>query len=217
MPPLAVAAGQIFFGLCFNFIGSITVDFIWPIDTFDEHWGFMGKATLKSWLSIVYLGVASTVVAYALYFYLIRTIGSVKQTLVGYLLPVFGVAEGAAFLSEWSGVAWYFIVIEVVGAILICGGIFFVNSGKSTPAAPARGTDDFDTEKFEINAASKSNGFRGAYGTDGEYGSFLGGSGEDEEDESRDISEIEEPFLLVEGRDADTLQQEATRSYYTSL
>ena len=55
--------------------------------------------------------------------------------------------EGAAFLSEWSGVAWYFIVIEVVGAILICGGIFFVNSGKSTPAAPARGTDDFDTEK----------------------------------------------------------------------
>ena len=29
----------------------------------------------------------------------------------------------------------------------------------------------------------------------------MGGSGEDEEDESRDISEIEEPFLLVEVRD----------------
>lgn len=89
-----------------------------------------------AWISVVYLGVFSTVVAYILYFYLIRTIGSVRQTMVGYLLPVFGVFEGALFLREWDGVAWWFIFCEVIGTVMICAGIALVSF--SLPKAVTR-------------------------------------------------------------------------------
>lgn len=93
----------------------------------ESHYYFFATADMKAWISVVYLSAVSTVVAYILFFYLIRTVGSVKQTMVGYLLPVFGVFEGAMFLKEWDGVEWWFIFCEVLGTLLICCGIAIVS------------------------------------------------------------------------------------------
>ncbi|KAL0484768.1 putative transporter yoaV [Acrasis kona] len=96
---------------------------VWDLGISERHYFFFRHASLYAWLSILYLAFCSTLIAYLCYFYLIRTVGSVKQTMVGYLLPVFGVFEGAVFLGEWKGLAWYYILCEIVGALLICGGI----------------------------------------------------------------------------------------------
>lgn len=91
-------------------IGSLIVDL--GID--DRHYRFFATADLMAWISVAYLGFFSTVIAYILYFYLIRTVGSVKQTMVGYLLPVFGVFIGAIFLKEWDGVAWWYVFYNML-------------------------------------------------------------------------------------------------------
>ena len=48
---------------------------------------------------------------------------------------MFGIFEGSIFLHEWSGIAWYCKVIEVVGALLIGAGIYFVNFSKPSAAS----------------------------------------------------------------------------------
>lgn len=95
-------------------------------------WYEIVNASQWAWISIIYLGVLSTGVAYLLYFYLISTVGSIRQSMVGYLLPVFGVFDGAMFLSEWVGVSFEYIAIEVIGTLLICSGITMASKSKST-------------------------------------------------------------------------------------
>jgi drug/metabolite transporter (DMT)-like permease len=118
-----VATGQITSAA----IMMVIVSLFWDLGLSGSHYRFFRTASWQAWGSIVYLAVCSTLMAYLCYFYLIKTVGAVKQTMVGYLLPVFGVFEGAMFLHEWDGLAWYFIVLEIVGAILICAGIAVVS------------------------------------------------------------------------------------------
>jgi len=61
------------------------------------------QATAIGWetlLSVLYLGVAATGVAYLLYFGLIAGAGASKAVLVTYLVPSLALAYGAAFLDE---------------------------------------------------------------------------------------------------------------------
>jgi drug/metabolite transporter (DMT)-like permease len=117
------AWGQIFFGALFSVVIALVVDFWFDLFDYGENYSFMNNVDALSIVAIAYLGIVSTVCAYLLYFYLVQRIGSVKQTMVGFLLPVFGAAEGALFLGEWNGVSPWFIVMEVVGSMLICCGI----------------------------------------------------------------------------------------------
>ena len=106
-----------------------------------KHFSFLWHASLQAWIGILYLGIISTVVAYVLYFYLLSTVGSVKQTMVGFLLPVFGVFEGAVFEHEWVGVSALYKALEVLGAVLIVAGVYFVNfSGRAK--TPEESEDD---------------------------------------------------------------------------
>jgi drug/metabolite transporter (DMT)-like permease len=123
IPGLYIATGQIISAAIMCTIGSL----IWDLGLDPRHYRFFATANYLAWISVLYLSLFSTVVAYILYFYLIRTIGSVKQTMVGYLLPVFGVLFGAVFLKEWEGVEWFFIFSEVVGAVMITAGIALVS------------------------------------------------------------------------------------------
>lgn len=52
------------------------------------------------WLSVLALALASTALAFILYFQLIRTIGPVKTLTVNFLTPIFGVGGGALLLGE---------------------------------------------------------------------------------------------------------------------
>lgn len=127
--PLITASGQIFSGCLINVILALAWEYNDPVDNFagQTHFSFLGDADYKAWIGIAYLGAISTCVAYSLYFYLLATIGSVRQTMVGFLLPIFGVFEGAMFNGDWSGVSWLYIFLECLGAVLIGAGIWFVN------------------------------------------------------------------------------------------
>jgi drug/metabolite transporter (DMT)-like permease len=55
---------------------------------------------LRTWLEVVLLGVASTAVAYLLYFRLIANVGPTRAVSVTFLVPVFGMLWGALYLGE---------------------------------------------------------------------------------------------------------------------
>jgi drug/metabolite transporter (DMT)-like permease len=61
-----------------------------------------------TWLALLSLGVLSTGVAYIAYYWLIENVGSVRASLVAYILPVVGVVAGAIVLDEvitWNTLA----------------------------------------------------------------------------------------------------------------
>jgi len=72
--------------------------------------------------AVVGLGVICSGVAYLLYFRLIADLGAASALTVTFLIPVFGVSWGSAFLGERVG--WYTIagsLIVVVGTALVTG------------------------------------------------------------------------------------------------
>ena len=71
---------------------------------------------LHAWLAIGVLGVLCTGVAYILYFRLIANAGPGRALTVTFLIPVFAVAYGVAFLGE-SVTLWMLLC----GALIICG------------------------------------------------------------------------------------------------
>jgi drug/metabolite transporter (DMT)-like permease len=75
-----------------------------------------------AWLSVAWLGVLGSGVAYLLYFRLIRSWGATRTMLVTYVMPVVGIALGVIVLSEELHPA------EIVGAVLIIGGLVLANS-----------------------------------------------------------------------------------------
>jgi drug/metabolite transporter (DMT)-like permease len=75
-----------------------------------------------AWLSVSWLGVLGSGIAYLLYFRLIRSWGATRATLVTYVLPVVGIALGVIVLNEKLH------PIEILGAALIIGGLLLANS-----------------------------------------------------------------------------------------
>mmetsp|Transcript_8593 Transcript_8593/g.12667 ORF Transcript_8593/g.12667 Transcript_8593/m.12667 type:complete len:416 (-) Transcript_8593:15-1262(-) len=123
IPGLMAATGQVLSGSFITVVLMLIVDLGIDVD----HFGFWARNTWGAWGSILYLGVASTLFAYLMYFYLIRTVGSTKQSMVGYLLPVLGVFIGAMFFGDWDDIPWFYIVFELVGTFLIVAGIATVS------------------------------------------------------------------------------------------
>jgi len=58
------------------------------------------QPSLRAWVAIVAMGLASTGFAYILYFRLIANVGPAKAITVAYLIPVFAVLWGALLLDE---------------------------------------------------------------------------------------------------------------------
>jgi drug/metabolite transporter (DMT)-like permease len=71
----------------------------------------------EAWWSVLLLGIASTGVAYVIYFNLISQVGPTKTLTVTYLIPAFGLFWGWLFLGE--GVTWSM----VSGCALILLGV----------------------------------------------------------------------------------------------
>jgi len=72
--------------------------------------------SLRAWLALGVLGVASTGIAYILFFRLIETAGPARALTVTFLVPVFAVFYGATFLSE-PITQWMLIC----AAVIVCG------------------------------------------------------------------------------------------------
>ena len=96
-----------------------------PITLFVEQpWNLSPR--LDSTLSLVYLGVFSTGIAWLLRFYILKHNGLVFQAQVAYLIPIFGVILGYLILQE---VITPKVIISLIAVII---GIFIVKKGSKT-------------------------------------------------------------------------------------
>jgi drug/metabolite transporter (DMT)-like permease len=87
--------------------------------------------SIEAWLCLLALGAGSTGVAYVAYLWLIDVTGSVRASLVTYVIPVVGLFLGWAVLDESIGLN------TLLGSALIIGGVAVVLRGGS-PGTQAR-------------------------------------------------------------------------------
>jgi drug/metabolite transporter (DMT)-like permease len=78
----------------------------------------------QAWLSIVILGVACTGIAYILYFRLVNRAGPAKALTVTFLIPVFALIYGVAFLGETVTLSMLFLGTVVVFGTALSSGLF---------------------------------------------------------------------------------------------
>ena len=112
---LSVATGSMLFPAIL--LLPLTVAF-WP-DT---------PPSARAWFALIAMGIASTGVAYILYFRLIANVGPAKAITVAYLIPAFAVIWGALILDE------------TVTALMIIGClIIFLGTALVTGVFPIKG------------------------------------------------------------------------------
>jgi drug/metabolite transporter (DMT)-like permease len=87
-------------------------------------------ATWKGWLSLAYMGVLGTAIAYIWFFDGVKVIGPARSAVFINLVPVVAITLGVLLLGEKLDVAM------VGGAALVVGGVFIIN--RSQAPAPAR-------------------------------------------------------------------------------
>ena len=83
-----------------------------------------GSMSLKAWASLLALGLAGTGIAYIAYLWLIEHIGTVRASLVTYIVPVVALFLGWAVLDESIGLS------TLAGGALIIVGVASVMRGQ---------------------------------------------------------------------------------------
>jgi len=107
MDPLLPAAGSMLAGTALLIPAALIADRPWEL-----------SPSAESLLALLALSTVSTALAFAIYFRLIRTLGSVGTTAVSYLRVPIGVAIGLIFLGErLSGTAWAGLALVVLGVM----------------------------------------------------------------------------------------------------
>ncbi|MBD9652437.1 EamA family transporter [Ensifer sp. ENS09] len=105
LDPMMPAAGSLIAGAALLIPVSLVVDRPWTL-----------SPSAESLLALIGLAVFSTALAFAIYFRLIQTLGSVGATAQAYLRVPIGVAIGALFLGErLSDTAWIGLGCVIVG------------------------------------------------------------------------------------------------------
>ena len=98
--------------------------FLIPITIFTEKpWNL--NPSIDSTISLIYLGVVATGLAWLLRFRILKTNGLVFQAQVAYLIPIFGIILGYIFLNELITPK---VLISVVAVII---GIYLVKKSNS--------------------------------------------------------------------------------------
>jgi len=105
LDPIMPAAGSLLCGAAILVPVSLVVDRPWTL-----------APSAQSVLALLGLAVISTALAFAIYFRLVQTLGSVGTTAQSYLRVPIGVAIGALFLGETpSSTAWAGLVCVIIG------------------------------------------------------------------------------------------------------
>ena len=112
-----------------NVTGSIliwaTIILIPLVVMIDQPWNIVPR--LDSTISVIYLGIVSTGIAWLLRFRILVTNGLIFQSQVSYLIPIFGTILSFIFLKE-------LITIKVlVSLIAVSVGIYFVRKADIQP------------------------------------------------------------------------------------
>ena len=111
LPPLIPAVFQVTFGLLI--VGTLAL-------VFEQPWA-TATPDLEAWVSVIWLGILGSGLAYLAYFRLLGRWGATRTSLVAYLLPVFGIVLGFLVLQEPIDPTL------IVGTVLIIGGVALVN------------------------------------------------------------------------------------------
>jgi len=88
---------------------------------FEQPWNFTPR--LDSTISLIYLGIFATGIAWLLRFRILKNNGLVFQAQVAYLIPIFGVILGFLFLNEAITSK---VIISLIAVII---GIYIVKKG----------------------------------------------------------------------------------------
>jgi len=109
VPPLAVATGS---QLAATMVLALPALWLWPA----------AAPSVNAWASVAGLALLCTAVAYLLYFRLIAHLGAARAITVTFLIPVFGLIWGAAFLAEQLTPAMVFgCAVILLGTALTTG------------------------------------------------------------------------------------------------
>ena len=113
-----------------NVTGSIliwAIIILLPLTFLIEH-PFQTIPRTDSLISVIYLGIVPTGIAWLLRFRILTTNGLIFQSQVSYLIPIFGTILGYIFLKE-------LITVKVlVSLVAVCIGIYFVKKGGNKKA-----------------------------------------------------------------------------------
>lgn len=83
--------------------------------------------TLRSWISVGYLVIAGSVIAYTAYVYLLGVVSAAKAATYAYVNPIIAVLLGWAFANEPLG--WR----TMLAAAVILAGVAIITSSQSSP------------------------------------------------------------------------------------
>ncbi len=116
VPPMAVAAGSQAWATVFTLAPAL---WLWPSEV----------PGARAWAAVAVLALACTGLAYLLYFRLIAHVGPPQAIAVTYLIPVFAIGWGVAFLGE-----------AVTASMLLGGAIVLLGTALATGfiGGPAR-------------------------------------------------------------------------------
>jgi len=92
--------------------------------------------SVEAWLSLLTLGVLGTGIAIVAYLWLVDNVGSVRSSLVTYIIPIVGLFLGWAVLDESIGVN------TVLGCALIIAGVAAVMRGQAPSSRRLPATAD---------------------------------------------------------------------------
>ncbi len=81
--------------------------------------------SVEAWLSLLALGVLGTGIAIIVYLWLVDNVGSVRSSLVTYIIPIVGLFLGWAVLDESVGAS------TILGSALIIAGVAAVVRGQA--------------------------------------------------------------------------------------
>ena len=110
MNPASIAAGQMFFGLLLLLAVGIPLEG----NPLDFRW------TPMALISLLYLAVVGSVIAFLLYYWLVQNMDVTKSMLIALLTPVVAVILGMIVLDEEIG--WR----TLIGGAMIMSGIAFI-------------------------------------------------------------------------------------------
>ena len=124
LDPAIIAAAQMFFGLIPLFLIGIPLEG----NPFHFHW------TVMAVISLFYLALIGSVVAFLLYYWLMRNMDVTKTMLIALVTPVVAVALGMIVLDE--KLSWR----TFVGGLMIMGGIGMIVATRAKHQLPQPAT-----------------------------------------------------------------------------
>jgi drug/metabolite transporter (DMT)-like permease len=107
--------------------------FLFVLSLFAEPWpsAHAVLAAPAAVVSILYLGIFSTALAFLIYFHLIREWGAVRASAVTYVAPIIAVFWDYVFFRNVPD------RFEIVGVLLVLSGVVLLHSPAATKSAPA--------------------------------------------------------------------------------